>query len=111
MKIEELEKLCDEATPGPWKYDLGNWSIERPHPNRCGIASMTPDDREWNPVASLVDGVFIVEARTYLPKLLAVAKAALETRPRHCRCETPCYDCSPEQLALSKALTALEAQE
>ena len=28
MKLEDLIKICDAATPGPWKYDWGNHQVE-----------------------------------------------------------------------------------
>lgn len=80
MKLEEIEKLCDQATPGPWteqtsrKYmDFGcyesipgviGWST---HVGYCR-------DKEVKQVDA--DSKFIAASRELMPKLLAVAKAA-----------------------------------
>lgn len=50
MTLEEIRKLCDEATPGPWQT--------------------------VNSIASY--GEKIAASRTLIPKLLAVAEAAKE---------------------------------
>ncbi len=83
MKLEEIQKLIEASTPGPWKYDWGNWEVEGPRPDRYAICGMTPDDRapgfhgqKPNPVDSPADGEFIAASRTLLPKLLKVARAA-----------------------------------
>lgn len=84
MKLEEIRAMLAEITPGPWKYDMGNWEVEGPRPERHTICSMTPDDRHsgfgenspQNPVSSMADGAFIAMARELMPKLLAVAEAA-----------------------------------
>lgn len=54
MKLEEIEKLCSEATPGPWDLNHQAWFDEAPS----------------------IDHKFVEMARTELPKLLAIAKAA-----------------------------------
>ncbi len=57
MKLKELKKLCDEATPGPHftigeivRFENGGYSFR------------------------LADAEFIAAARTALPKLIAVAE-------------------------------------
>lgn len=27
-ELKKLKRLAEKATPGPWKYDSGNWEIE-----------------------------------------------------------------------------------
>lgn len=79
MKLEEIRKLIDATTPGPWKYDWGNWEVEGPRPDRYPICAMAPDDRAppfhgqgLNPVDSGADGEFIAASRYLMPKLLKV---------------------------------------
>jgi hypothetical protein len=54
MKLDEIQKLCDGATPGPWK------------------PGHTYDHQR--------NAAFIAASRTLIPKLLAVAKAAQDYR-------------------------------
>lgn len=71
MKIEEIEKLCDEASPGPWKFDV--WLVNGEAGRIASIDSEVPYGEDVD-----ANGLFIAHARTLLPKLLAVAKAAKE---------------------------------
>jgi hypothetical protein len=104
VKLEEIRKLCDEATPGPWGMDWHN------------------DERTtrdiWRSLGPIVDGkervqadaAFIAMARTALPKLLAVAEAA----NAFCRVETlEPWDGEAEEAyqSIRKALAALEADD
>lgn len=66
MKLSEIRKLCDEATPGPWRYDHGNWAVER----------YDRSDYHRSEIGKPEDGEFIAAARTLMPKLLAIAEAA-----------------------------------
>lgn len=115
MKLEELKKLCQDITPGPWKYDWGNWEVEGPPPNRYPICSMTPDNRRapfhgqaQNHVDSGADGEFIAAARNMLPKLIAVAEAASLTVYAEKKCSEPLYAYGVEQLRVT--LAALESE-
>jgi hypothetical protein len=72
MKLEELKKLCDEATIGPWTWrseGLVNKYIDEglviPKADAWGDRWVEPKDK-----------AFIAAARTYLPRLIAVAEAA-----------------------------------
>lgn len=83
MNIHQLQDLLKEITPGPWKYDMGNWQIEGPMPDRYTICEMSPENRRpsfdgqsLNPVSSFVDGSFIAAAPTFVSLLIAVEKAA-----------------------------------
>ncbi len=80
MKLEEIEKLCDEATPGPW-YNVGESVSLDPeigagyhHQNHKVISTSFDDEYITNPNA-YNDAKFLAMARTELPKLLAVANA------------------------------------
>jgi hypothetical protein len=64
MTLDELQRLCDKATPGPWnvnaEYGTTIWAQAKP--------AHDYDDND--------DAHFITAARLYLPKLIAVARAA-----------------------------------
>jgi hypothetical protein len=112
MKLEDLKKLCSEATPGPWTieprdlkfYPVTGWKDRDENGFRQSILSDTPDlsfDKvmsskgDWlgahlHPFDfiqgpeepgrgdfTVIDAYFIAAARTYLPKLIAVAEAAM----------------------------------
>lgn len=68
MTLDELEKLCNEATPGPW-IDAGYDSLTTAYGESEGLPPHVN-------CASDLDARFIAAARTLLPKLLEVAKAA-----------------------------------
>lgn len=77
MTLDELEKLCNEATPGPWRVASGDWRVVNfNHYPVCGTSNVIGDDES--------NADFIAAARTYLPKLIDVAKAAEGLLPR-CR--------------------------
>jgi hypothetical protein len=80
MTDTELRKLAEAATPGPWMYDAGNWSIERR--DNCDVDS-------WrNSVASIAgnhvdesssaNGYFIAGANPAAVLSLLNRLAALE---------------------------------
>lgn len=83
MKIEHIKTLCDNATPGPWKYDCGNLQIEVDNDDldRLPIVDICRSERiKWAEHRSLKDkndydsdGEFIAYARELMPKLLKVA--------------------------------------
>lgn len=64
LKLEDLKRLCDEATPGPWPNNGKPWQVD----HLTGFADLGP--------VHVNDCAFIAAARTYMPKLLAVAEAA-----------------------------------
>lgn len=78
MKFEEIEKLCNEAMPGPWhfneadrvicNFNFANFNIARiPHRNfDCPISHSQ----------FIGNGKFMAASRELIPKLLGVAKAA-----------------------------------
>jgi hypothetical protein len=62
--LDELERLCHAATPGPWTSHQGSiWSASSRNPI-CDIDAGSPD--EYDP-----DARFIEAARHALPKLIA----------------------------------------
>jgi len=62
--LDELERLCRAATPGPWTSHQGSiWSASSRNPI-CDIDAGSPD--EYDP-----DARFIEAARHALPKLIA----------------------------------------
>lgn len=76
MTLEEIKRVCEAATPGPWAPDLyfetrldGSTITRASGPN-------LRDDR----AQSESDAAFIAMARTVLPKLLKVAEAAKRAR-------------------------------
>lgn len=70
--LTDLESKAKAATPGPWRWDYGNWEVESRNESafRHAICSMTPDDREcapfhesgFNPIDPMVDAEFIAAA-------------------------------------------------
>ena len=98
MKLEELQKLCDEATPGPWQNAIG-WQLKSGELTICEL------HHHWQPNREL-----IAAARTALPKLIALAKAIKRVAPLH----RPKADIEQgtllgkEWIAMTSALAALE---
>lgn len=75
MKIEDIEKLCAEATPGPWIEDVSIYHLAIEAKNGKYICGRDGDDVEdYNGKDS--DTQFVAASRDLIPKLLAVAKAA-----------------------------------
>jgi hypothetical protein len=67
MKLDELQRLCDQATPGPWDGNTLRGIIDLQYAPAGHCTGMTWLSHDAN---------FIAAARTALPKLIAVAKAA-----------------------------------
>ena len=70
MNLDDMQKLCDEATPGPWSYEDAQQGFFR-----------YPDIRD--PVGDKLgemfrtrNAAFVTACRILMPKLLAVAEAA-----------------------------------
>lgn len=86
MNLKEMEKLCNDATPGPWIFrskdpddpcsDLfGKYSVG---PDPENYSTWIIDDTKYYPTAPerIEDARFIAASRDLMPKLIAVAKAA-----------------------------------
>ena len=72
MLIDELEKLCNEATPGRWV--LNDCDDECIMQADKGV----PITKDYLPEYwKKEDADFVIAARTYMPKLIAIAKAAI----------------------------------
>ncbi len=114
MKIEELKKLCEEATPGPWGLAREGKVACVDTPKAGSFRSLGFYEKEW------ATACLMVAACEMLPKLVAVVEAAqtaffyserfcpscddgIESAP----CE--CFDGEPAKDRLRKALAALEA--
>lgn len=71
MKLEDIRKLCDAATPGPWleSYGYDGGGYPRAFCPACEADSSGESQAEK-------DAAFIAAARTLVPKLVAVAEAA-----------------------------------
>lgn len=70
--LAEQQKLCDEATEGPWT--TGDWTksvLFGPNEDGSGIAFDNPDDAP-----------FIASTRTEHPRILQMLKVALEALER-----------------------------
>lgn len=86
MKLKEIEKLCNEALPGPWEFDPQ--ASKREWADIVYYEPYTDDSEgigEKLPVIQRDSGVyckqmptceFIIASRTIMPKLLEIAKAA-----------------------------------
>lgn len=75
MKLPDIRKLCEEATPGPWEWETS----ERLYAPGNGYVIDGHADE-----ITKGDAAFIAASRTLLPKLLKVAEAAIK-----------CRDCDP----------------
>lgn len=77
MKLEEIRRLCDEATPGPWRAEYGGDMV---YGREGRIATMDSIEHYRDKVA--INAKFIAMARTELPKLLKVVEAVKKTEQK-----------------------------
>lgn len=82
MTLDGFEKIQDETTPGPWKYDWGNWSVEINDSSRkehrdeiCLLTNLGIMDSE-SMAGNPYDGEYIAACREMVPKLIKLARAA-----------------------------------
>lgn len=112
MKLEDIKRICEAATPGPWprafsRFDEGDG----------GAAAIGPiirnDDEDEEDGQAQADQDFIAMARTVLPKLLKVAEAAKRFRDsgwdENGNCDRP--DRHVAARALWEELAALESDD
>lgn len=86
MKLEDMKRLCDEATPGPWSASEEGYEVDYEyvyyvspsHFSTKQIAAVNSDKAEH-------DSRFIAAARTLMPKLIKVVEEALEARDAYVR--------------------------
>ncbi len=101
MKIEEIEKLCDRATSGPWYVGARDMTKHTVGPLTETVASL---DFEYGDDA---DFIAALNPET-VKKLLAIAKAA-EDLSHYGNCDRehgdPCGHCG-----IIEALAALESE-
>lgn len=77
--LDKLQAIVDATTPGPWKYDWGNWEVEGAGDERhavCALDSSVRGGYEPNPFDPIVDGEFIAKARNVMPALIEAVRAA-----------------------------------
>ena len=81
MKIDEIRKLCDDATPGPWRISeyKGDYHVYNSKDEPVYYSSA-----EEGVTAEETDAEFITAARALLPLLLDVVEL-LKDRPLYFR--------------------------
>jgi DNA-binding phage protein len=79
-RLEELKKLCEDATPGPWEHRVLQNGVQsfvqapRNNPGDPYDIEIMGEDRNvdnYPPSQALADGNFIAASRTALPELIA----------------------------------------
>jgi hypothetical protein len=110
-KLDEMQKVCDAATPGPWKSDVGfvgadrrKFLIREPGMDRVlfGKHIVEAEEEQYD-----LDCDFTAVARTDLPACLTLISALLDER-EVCRSDGP-YTFEAH-LAAEEAVSAALAQ-
>jgi hypothetical protein len=102
--LDELERLCNAASPGPWMLDA--------HGDGLTAANGDPIAETWSGTRRLHDARFIKAARHALPKLIATVRelqAELELVHQRVQFETTKDD--GERRALQRELAKLKGSE
>lgn len=96
-RIKEIEILADGATPGPWKYDWGNWEVEKSEGRNPVCRFDCDDDLKWFPrlveghsdgeYIAAIDPTTIKELITERKQLVAIADIAEVFEDLPCYCE------------------------
>jgi len=73
MKLDEIEKLIEAASPGPWPEEFGRSDFPDVGSMACGPIITADEDTEETQAQS--DQDFICVARTLMPRLLKVVRA------------------------------------
>lgn len=106
QKLDEMQELCDAATPGPWEAE----GSQVRH-----IDSLVAAVRDHSVSERRPDAEFIASARTDMPKLIGILKAVAEEHypvgeesdcrccPQECACGVWEYPC-PTVRAVEEAL-------
>ena len=109
LDYDELQRLADAATPGPWFQGRGNQRFEKP---REVYSKREPEEEDSHDIATFVwsdeDAEFIVASRSAIPALLdrvreleAERDAALSTIAKvealhqETACEVDCCGAQP----------------
>jgi len=74
MKLDEIEKLIEAASPAPWPAEFGRSDFPDEGSMACGPIITLDEDEECRQAQA--DQDFIRMARELMPKLLKVARAA-----------------------------------
>lgn len=106
MKLDDIRRICEAATPGPWRAEVNG----TPDGSFDFAAGPWHDQTKGSTDGAAEDAVFIAMARTMLPKLQKVAEAARDLK---CACVGLTYHGGHTNscIALREALAALESDE
>ena len=75
MKLDEIEKLIEAASPGPWEH-RDNCEVMTTEMLRHCVASCGPKrDFSFGNSSSMANAAFIAASRTLMPRLLKVVRA------------------------------------
>lgn len=116
--IDELEAMAKKATTGQWRYDYGNWEVEKAS-GRNPVCSIDNDMDEDFPrlVLGHNDGEHIALANPEnILKLCAMVRDAervLEIISKYCECDgtyEPCECSTAMSISASKALKKLRGE-
>ena len=81
LDYDELQRLADGATPGPWFQGRGNQRFEKP---REVYSKREPEEEDSHDIATFVwsdeDAEFIVASRSAIPALLARVRELVAER-------------------------------
>jgi hypothetical protein len=104
--IEGLRETCDAATPGPWKSRKENHKITG---HAYGWIAGTSLDLSWLGTSNAFEkeAEFIAESRTWLPRLLSLARARLQ----EAEALDPAHDCGAIVERLSEMERCLLPEE
>lgn len=78
-QLAEIEKACAEATPGPWRAELGGYAASHPACAEDFSALFGAEERlvvegDGGSIGKMTDGRFIAGARSWVPALVAEVK-------------------------------------
>lgn len=118
MTIKTDYEICENATPGPWKYDYGNWEVESINKEhyRASIcenhSTCSNQDRQSHydqfelivkPIDSQIDMLFIAHFNPTKIKQMLDKINKLEDIIR-----TPCNKCDKIYIQMSKEIESLD---
>lgn len=111
-KLDELRRLEQAATPGPWEYSDGIVD-----PGYCPPYQDSPQGiktHQWVDMHGIkdIDGQFIASARNHMPALLRVVAAAkaLQREQANIALASSSWQKSPAEICLHDALRDLEGE-
>ena len=78
--LREIEERCAKATPGPWEVERRDYdNMYDTRPDRSRVVLERDRDGLWKDTTGAIlsqDAAFIASARTDIPRLLEVVRAA-----------------------------------